>query len=67
MLKLKLLNICIQFQINEKDQKKCHELFNEISDQKNFIIENISISTLIIFILLFYIFYFIFKKTNIFD
>ena len=50
MFKSKLLDICLQFQTNEKDKKKCHELFNEISDLKNFMIESIDLSTLIIFI-----------------
>ena len=66
MFKSKLLDICLQIQTNEKDKKKCHELFNEISDLKNFIIESISLSTLIIFISLIFIFYLILKKTNIF-
>lgn len=66
MFKSKLLDICLQFQNNEKDKKKCHELFNEIGDLKNFMIESINLSTLIIFISLIFIFYLILKKTNIF-
>ena len=66
MLKSKLLDICLQLQTNEKDKERCHELFNEISDLKNFMIESINLSTLIIFISLIFIFYLILKKTNIF-
>ena len=66
MFKSKLLDICLQFQTNEKDKKKCRELFNEISDLKNFMIESINLPTLIIFISLIFVFYFILKKTNIF-
>lgn len=66
MFKSKLLDICLQLQTNEKDKERCHELFNEISDLKNFMIESISLSTLIIFISLIFIFYLILKKTNIF-
>ena len=50
MFKSKLLDICLQIQTNEKDKKKCHELFNEISDLKKFYYESINLSTLIIFI-----------------
>tara|TARA_B100000989_G_scaffold63157_2_gene43598 strand:- start:895 stop:1098 length:204 start_codon:yes stop_codon:yes gene_type:complete len=66
MFKSKLLDICLQLQTNEKDKERCHELFNEISDLKNFMIESINLSTLIIFISLIFIFYLILKKTNIF-
>ena len=66
MFKSKLLDICLQLQTNEKDKERCHELFNEISDLKNFMIESINLSTLIIFISLIFIFYFILKKTKIF-
>ena len=66
MYKSKLLDICLQFQTNSKDKKKCRELFNEISDLKNFMIESINLPTLIIFISLIFVFYFILKKTNIF-
>ena len=66
MFKSKLLDICLQIQTNEKDKERCHELFNEISDLKNFMIESINLSTLIIFISLIFIFYLILKKTNIF-
>lgn len=66
MFKSKLLDICLQLQTNEKDKERCHELFNEISDLKNFMIESIDLSTLIIFISLIFIFYLILKKTNIF-
>ena len=41
MFKSKLLDICLQLQTNEKDKERCHELFNEISDLKNFMIESI--------------------------
>ena len=45
-----------------KKIKKCRELFNEISDLKNFMIESINLPTLIIFISLIFVFYFILKK-----
>ena len=35
-VQIKLLDICLQFQTNEKDKKKCRELFNEIGSLKKF-------------------------------